>query len=274
MKIEPIKPKAIYLITMRENLVRMAKAATVPAIAFLGLNYLGVHIGKEEALSAIGNIKEAAYHAVPFTAGLVSGVGKNLWLINSTLKNLHGKTEPGTYEAKRQEKDGTVVAKIKCVDARRINKTGGAVPGSYGILGAEFINLMEAAVVAGVAPDNIFGSFATGYLIGSNLLTFGYSHLNLFKEIITIARKPEFKGHRIKLQLKDHWKGCGAQGFTNMASYWLKFKAHKLTWADLVALPNEAISYIYVNGILAPAVAGLTNGRISLSAVSRHSHMN
>lgn len=259
--------------TFGENAWSFSKAAVLPAIAYLGLKSLGVNFELSDINAGLQNIAETAQHEGPFIAGFATGMVQNAILIGSTLKNLNGKTEAGNYQPIRQDSDGTFVFQLACVDKRRADKSGTALPGSFGPMGAEFIGLAAAMMTQGIAPNTVLGDFATGYFLGSNILTEAYSHLALLGEIGKLATNSSYKGHRLKIEMMDHWDGCGAEGFTNPLTYLLKFKGHKLTLADLTALPNEVAGYIYVNGFLGPAIGILSGGRISLSAVLKHSEM-
>ncbi len=257
--------------TFGENVWNFSKAAALPTAAVLGLNYLG---STDYIKATFGSVLEASKHGGSFVTGLATGILKNAVLIGSTLKNLQGKTEGGDYQPMREDADGTLTFQVPCVDKRRINKSGGAVAGSFGPMGSEFVGLAKAMLVQGFLPNNILGDFATGYFLGGNILTEIYSHANLLGEVIKIASNPEYKNRRIKIEMMDHWDGCGAEGFTSPLTYLLKFKAHKLTLADLNALPNEVAGYIYVNGVLSPLIGLLSGGRVSLSAVLKHSEMS
>ncbi len=258
--------------TFRENLWSLSKAAAIPAVALLGMNLIGFNPIDEIKLSQ-HHLVETAIKGGSFAIGLATGIAQNAVLIKSTLNSISGKTEAGNYQPARKESDGTHVFQMACIDGRRIDKKGAAVAGSYGPLGSAFIGLTGSMIAQGVAPNTILGDFATGYFLGSNILTEAYSHLAIFKEIGRLAKDSKNSDHRIKIEMMDHWDGCGAEGFTNPLTYWLKFKAHKLTLADLTVLPNEIAGYIYVNAILSPAIGILSGGRISLSAVLKHSAM-
>lgn len=270
MSTEIGKRKINRVKTIAENIFNIGKVAALPAVAFLALNDLGA---TEDIKTAFSKVIETARHGGPFVAGLATGVAQNAFLIAKTLSSLSGKTEPGNYQPTREENDGAFVYQLACVDNRRVDKTGGSLPGSFGPMGAEFSGLAGAMLSQGFLPNTVLGDFLTGYFLGANVLTEIVSHLGLLKEIFKIATNPKNKGRRVKIEMIDHWDGCGAEGFTSPISYWLKFKAHKLTLADLKALPNEIAGYIYVNGILSPLVGILTAGKISLSAVLKHSEM-
>ncbi|MDO8610762.1 MAG: hypothetical protein Q7R95_09530 [bacterium] len=250
------------------------KATVLPAVAYLGLNVLGIKITLDQISADLNQVKEAAFRGIPFVAGFATGLVQNAVLIKSTLHNLEGGTEPGNYEPIRQEKDGTYVFQLACVDKRRKDKSGVAVAGSYGLMGAEATGILGALFSQQIVSNTPQGDFVSGYLIGSNVLSTGYSHMYLFSEILRITNDSRYKGHRIKIEMMDHFNGCGAEAFTNPISYLLKFKAHQLTLADIVALPNEIAGYVYVNGILGPAVGIASLGRVSLCAIEKHSEMN
>jgi len=258
--------------TLGESAWNFGKAAALPTAALLGMNYFGFHTS-DEMKASIHHLTDAALKGGSFVGGLATGIVQNLVLIGSTLKKLGGKTEAGNYEPVRKESDGTCVFQMPCIDKRRLDKRGPAVAGAFGPMGAEFIGLTGAMVAQGIAPNTLLGDFATGYFLGSNIFTEAYSHLAIFKELGRLAKDSKYTNHRIKVEMMDHWDGCGAEGFTNPITYWLKFKAHKLTLADLTALPNEVAGYIYINAILGPAIGILSGGRISLSAILKHSSM-
>ena len=185
---------------------------------------------------------------------------------------VRGKTEAGNYIPSDTEVDGTKVFQITCVDGRREDKNGGAIPGGYGPLGGEATGLLIAGLIHETTPDSIGGKFSVGYFIGRNILTTIYSHYALLSETLTIAHM--YPKDRIKILVKDHFEGCGAEGFTNILSYMAKFVLHSPRLADIFAAPNEIGGYTYTNLILSPAVALITGWRVSLAAVSEHSAMN
>jgi hypothetical protein len=133
------------------------------------------------------------------------------------------------------------------------------------------------AGVAGklTADSNTIANAIVGYNLGANVLTEGKALLDLIGQIHKVTRQAHIENPkaRVKIIMKDHWKGCGAQGFTSITSYLAKFKLHKLTTADILGLPNEILGYLFVNTVLSPIVAILSAGQVSLSASVIHSHM-
>ena len=103
------------------NFVKATSLMALPAVAMIGLNYLGVpvaedakaslahlgnsiHQGVDLALNLargslpkvdLQNIKEIAVNGGAFTAGLTIGILYNFGSILAVLKNLDGKTEGG-----------------------------------------------------------------------------------------------------------------------------------------------------------------------------------
>lgn len=244
-----------------KNLVK----AAIPA-AVIGGGLYAVGIRPEDGSQMIEKIfkRDGA-----ILAGLTAGTAVNLGLMISSLRNLEGKTITGNYLASRTEDDGSLVFQITCVDKRREDKDGGAIPGGYGLFGAEPNSALTALLVQHFGQDTPIGNFATGYLLSKNILTAAYAHWSFLGEVMHIANV--YPNDKIKIEVKNHWEGCGAEGFTSIPSWWLKFKAHQATLADLAALPNEVSGYIYTNGILSPAIKVLSRGRVSISAVLEHS---
>jgi len=259
--------------TVAETGWNITKAAALPvALGYLGINSFDL---SSAAIHEIWN--KASQGPVPFLGGVVVGWLKNEVLINRTLKNLQGKTSQGTEKPLYKETDGTRVAKITCVDARRFSKSGGAIPGSFAVLGSEITSVLSAAAISAMTPDaNPVAQFATGYIVGSNISTELRSHIGLFSQIDKIVRhaRVEDPHARVKILMEDHWDGCGAQGFTNIASYLAKFKLHNLKLADFLGLPNEVLGYLYVNSVISPLVAARYGGQVSLTASLRHTPMH
>ncbi|MCL4364542.1 hypothetical protein M1328_04880 [Patescibacteria group bacterium] len=251
-------------------------------LALAAISLLGVHglTPPGEIFNMIGERFRSGPE--PFLAGLITGGIKNAASIALTLKNLEGKTEGGTMAPLRRNKDGTVVAQITCVDTRRYEKTGGAIPGSFAVLGSEFTSILMAAgvnsLVNSLLPgDNPIGNFLVGYNVGANILTEGHALVGLIGQMVKIVKRAhqEYPGSRVKLIMEDHWDGCGAEGFTSIASFIAKFGLHnKFHLADLLGAPNEIFGYAVVNTVLSPLVAILSGGQVSLNASVKHSQMH
>lgn len=217
--------------------------------------------------------------------GAAVGLKKNQKLVNVTLRDLNAADaiEPSNYKHFDIEDnpDGTqtYVFNIHCVDKRREDKSGGAFPGVFGPIGAPFRDAVTAAILNGlINPDAGIGvAAATGYTLFANALTINNSLRELKHEVdmcvLTANQNSTNLNPRIKILLHDHMKGCGAEGFTSLISYLLKFKAHLPLLADLYALPNEVLGYMAVNMILSPAYAKASKGKISLTAVLKRSDM-
>lgn len=250
-------------------------ALPIAAVALLGIDVLA-------APSAIlHEIQSSALLGpVPFLGGFGVGILQNALLIKRTLHNLDGKTEHGTLLPIETEADGTYVAQITCVDARRFNTSGGAFPGSFAVLGAEISSVIAAGAIGNLSSSaNPILDAAVGYTLGSNILTGLKSHMDLFNQINKIAQQARIQAGgsspRVKIVMEDHWDGCGAQGFTNVPSYLAKFKLHNaFHLADIIGIPNEILGYMYVNSVLSPLVALASRGQVSLSASVIHSPMH
>lgn len=257
-----------------------AKASAIPiALGYLGINALD--IGAETAREIYNNFSEGP---VPFLAGAGVGLIKNYAFFSKTLKNLDGKTTPGTMLPMKVWQDkSTVEAQISCIDIRRLDGSGGAIPGSYAVLGSELTSLLMAGMVGKLTSDaNPVAQFMVGYNVGANVLSEGHAIYGLLSQISSIVKRAKVQtgnpNVRVRITMKDHWDGCGAQGYTSIASYLAKFNLHnhpkigKFGIADLIGLPNEILGYMFVNS-MAPVMAVLSGGRVSLSASVFHSKM-
>lgn len=250
--------------------IALGGAALDGALSALGVNTQGIIPTTIEA------IKEGGI--VPFGIGVTAGVAKNAVLIKKTLDQLKdGKTGPGTSFPMATDLDGTKVFHITCVDARREDNSGGALPGSFAVLGAEIRSIIEAGFNAKLLSplSPILGDFAAGYYFGSNIITGIQAHYQLAHEIrkCMVQARAEDPNARIKIQMEDHWDGCGAQGFTSIPSYVAKFKWHNKPLADFIGLPNEVLGYVWANSVLPLIVGTLTKGQVSFGATTAHSPM-
>lgn len=251
------------------------KAAAIPiALGYLGINAMDL---SSSMLHEIYN--NLSQGPVPFFTGMGIGIIKNIVSIDKTLKNLDGKTKHGTKMPLEISNDRSeVTAQITCVDARRENDTGGAIPGSFAVLGSELTSLIMAGLIGKITPDsNPIAEAIVGYNVGANLVTEGRSIIGLISQIRGIVQQAKIQtGNpdvRVKILMEDHWDGCGAQGFTSILSYLSKFKWHNLLLADIIGLPNEILGYMFVNS-LSPMVGLLSGGKVSLSASLIHSPMS
>lgn len=252
----------------------LTKAATIPiALGYLGINTLDLSTSLFHEI--YNNLSQGP---VPFFVGVGIGIAKNIVSINKTLKNLDGKTKHSTkMPLEISDNRSEVTAQITCVDARRENDTGGAIPGSFAVLGSELTSLIMAGVIGKITPDsNPIAEAAVGYNVGANLITEAKSIVGLISQIDGIVKQAKIQtGNpdvRVKILMEDHWDGCGAQGFTSIMSYLAKFKWHNLTLADVIGLPNEILGYMFVNS-LSPVIGLLSGGKVSLSASIIHSPM-
>lgn len=198
-------------------------------------------------------------------AGATFGLAQNLILRQQTLKNLEGKTAPGTYRPIETLEDGTKHFHITCIDKRRIDKSGGAVPGGYATLGAPFTHAILAAGMEHIGEDNPAAHFLAGYFATNTLITGAEENWNMLGEIRKITQQNP--NDKILIDVEDHWDGCGAQGMTGLSSYWAKFIGHHPKLADAFGLPNEAAGYSFFNLVYAPAVHLATRGRVHVRAV-------
>lgn len=227
----------------------------------------------------VKQIAELGLHLnIPFWGGVGVGVAKNLYLRHQTYRQLLAMDAafPSNYSSKGTEDNGnTLVYQITCVDRRRLDKSGGAMPGSAGVIGAEFASLTAATVVNSVGGDNPATQAAVGYLVGSNMVSMVDGLWNLMEQIQKIkASVPENdKGKHIKIVMENHWDGCGAEGMTGVPSYKAKFDWKNMTLADIAALPNELAGYIVVNACIGPWVKIMNGGNVSLHATFHHSPM-
>lgn len=206
-----------------------------------------------------------------FLAGLGVGLAENALLTRKTFAELEGATRHGTYQPKGETDDGALLFQITCIDGRRLDDTGGAVPGGFALFGAPFNSVLLSVMTEKAFGDTLGGNFFAGYFLSRNILTGITAHLATFKEIGIIARK--FPGRRLVIEIEDHGEGCGAAGLTNWASFWAKFRAYNPLLADAIAIPNEVTGYSYTNMIVAPLVGLLTGARVSVRAVTRRTEL-
>ena len=263
------------LATIRETASNMFEAAAIPlAMAALGIDPL--RIGKDMMLGIKDKAEEGPES---FFAGLVIGIMNNYRLIDRTLKNLDGKIEPGTLDLEVLDDGKVAEAQITCVDKRRVDKSGGAIAGGYAVFGAEFVSLITAGLIAENTPSNPATQAMVGFNVGTNALTGMKATLDLIDQISKIKEEAINRSGnpdiRIKIKMENHHHGCGAAaGFTNEVAHLAKFNWHnKLYLADIFALPTEVLGFIFVNGIISPAVALASRGQVSLSASLKHSEM-
>ncbi|MBI2009867.1 MAG: hypothetical protein HYS86_01680 [Candidatus Chisholmbacteria bacterium] len=206
-----------------------------------------------------------------FLFGMGLGFAENFVAFRATLDMLQGKIREGTYAPVEELADGTLRFQITCIDGRRVNRSGGAVPGGFALFGAEPNSVILAAMAGKSLPESWATSFAVGYLSSRNLLTASIVHIETIKELMVIAGR--YPDRRILVEIEDHLEGCGAEGFTNLASLWTKFVAHNPNLADMLAIPNEVAGYSYTNMLVAPIVAVLSGGRVSVRAVTRRTEL-
>ncbi len=230
--------------------------AAVPA-ALYGLYRLA---GGED-----GDIAPILHHAAetitnpdtPFILGVGVGVAKNAALMGLVLHHLSapGKVAEGSLKPNEEKPDGTRVFYLQCGDRRRKSKDGGVVFGGYGPLGAGFNGVLLGLAADHLGQDTPIGRFLTGYFMAGNALSFLLGQTTMIQQILAIDRANP--GEKLQFVMKIHRDGCGAETWTGLLNYALKWLGHHDTAADALALPNEATGYGYVNAVLGPLVSQL-----------------
>lgn len=253
---------------MSENKKELRQKFFNSAVPF-AIAALGYALIPPETKIKAENILRNNSLAVGFATGLVLNLGR----IGFTLYELRGKTTPGNHVTDRVEEDGTVVFKFQCEDSRRVNKNGLAIPGSSGPTGSWFVNASVAMLAQLTIPNPILKDFTTGVFLSNNLLTELYSNIGILFKIGQLINDPQFSNKKIKIEMMNHQKGCGAEAFTNILSLLVKFITHDLELADKLARPNEFAGNLYINKMLGPLLKKLHKGRLTLVALNEYSKM-
>jgi hypothetical protein len=243
-----------------------------PLVSQLSLLIQGIMAGSESGVNidTATLIKELG----PYAIGFISGWIQNTALIPATLKKLEGKTVsnpmPTPYKA---DDDGGLYFKIVCIDGRIHDENAGRVPGGAALTGSPIASTALAMVGADLlGNDTEAAKVVLGFGLGSNIQSALLSNLALYREIQKITKA--YPNSKIKIEIENHWSGCGAQGMTNIPGWIGKFGIHKTWITDFLGLPNEVASNIWINGLGAVGNV-LSGGDVSVSAsLIKHSHIN
>lgn len=205
------------------------------------LNGLGVTETANEVIESLGFGSEVEFSGENMKTGImgtgfVIGCVENVAGMVATLIKLNGKVRLAGTGHLDVAKDGVMVAKRTCVDARiSVSEQDHVEPGSGLMQGLQLRNMILASLWAN-ATEGEAADFLTGYMMGRSFFAASISTLIHAKEVLVSYFKPP---ERVIEQ--HHKKSCGWSATGDWLSFYLKFTHKPDAILDTLNAPSRIL---------------------------------